>query len=52
MIKVFTDDAWDNYCYWERGDKKTLKRIHELQRNAVAQSYARTSKKWKPYAVI
>ncbi len=30
MIKSFTDDAWDDYCYWESQDKKTLKRIHVL----------------------
>lgn len=30
MIKAFTDDAWDDYCFWEMQDKKTLKRIHLL----------------------
>lgn len=30
MIKYFTDEAWDDYCYWESQDKKTLRRIHLL----------------------
>lgn len=39
MIKAFTDDAWDDYCYWERGDKKTLKRIHELLKDIDRNGY-------------
>lgn len=30
MIKKFTDDAWDDYTYWQGQDKKTLKRINLL----------------------
>ena len=30
MNKVFTDIAWDEYLYWQREDKKILKRINEL----------------------
>ena len=30
MIKAWTDDAWEDYVYWETQDKKTLKRIHKL----------------------
>lgn len=30
MIKAWTDDAWEDYIYWETQDKKTLKRIHKL----------------------
>ncbi len=25
-----TDEAWDNYLYWQTQDKKTLKRINKL----------------------
>ena len=39
MIKAFTDDAWDDYCYWERGGKKTLKRIHELLKDIDRNGY-------------
>ncbi len=27
MIKSWSDDAWDDFCYWQSQDKKTLKRI-------------------------
>ncbi|MBW8191444.1 Txe/YoeB family addiction module toxin [Neiella marina] len=26
----WTDDAWDDYVYWQTQDKKTLKRINKL----------------------
>ncbi|WP_163921782.1 Txe/YoeB family addiction module toxin [Photobacterium sp. Alg240-V54] len=26
----WTDDAWDDYLYWQTQDKKTLKRINKL----------------------
>ena len=27
---MFTERAWDEYCYWQTQDKKTLKRINTL----------------------
>ena len=30
MKKIFSDDAWDDYLYWQAQDKKTLKRINAL----------------------
>ena len=27
---MFTERAWDEYCYWQTQDKKTLKRINAL----------------------
>lgn len=37
MIKVWDDDAWADYLYWQTQDKKTLKRInkliHDIDRN-------------------
>ena len=30
MEKVWTDEAWDDYLYWQTQDKKTLKRINAL----------------------
>lgn len=30
MNKVWTDEAWDDYLYWQKQDKKTLKRINLL----------------------
>ena len=30
MNKLFTDNGWEDYTYWEAEDKKTLKRINKL----------------------
>lgn len=30
MTKVWDQDAWDDYIYWQTQDKKTLKRINQL----------------------
>lgn len=27
MIKAWSDKAWEEFCYWQTQDKKTLKRI-------------------------
>ena len=39
MNKLWTDDGWEDYLYWQSQDKKTLKRINELikdiERNGV-----------------
>lgn len=28
--KIWSDDAWSDYLYWQAQDKKTLKRINQL----------------------
>lgn len=30
---MFEDRAWDDYVYWEKQDRKTLKRINDLIRD-------------------
>ena len=30
MILSFSDDAWEDYLYWQRQDKKILKKINRL----------------------
>ena len=30
MIKVFAEQAWEDYLYWQQQDKKILKRINLL----------------------
>ncbi len=30
MIKIWSDDAWQDYLYWQTQDKKTLRRINML----------------------
>lgn len=27
---MFSNRAWEEYCYWQKQDKKTLKRINQL----------------------
>jgi toxin YoeB len=39
MIKVWDDEAWEDYVWWQTEDKKTLKKINSLikdiERNGV-----------------
>ncbi len=30
MIKIFSEQAWEDYLYWQSQDKKVLKRINVL----------------------
>ena len=30
MNIVFTDESWEDYIYWQKNDKKILKRINQL----------------------
>ncbi|NHB91593.1 Txe/YoeB family addiction module toxin [Photorhabdus cinerea] len=30
MNKLFTDESWQGYLYWQQNDKKLVKRINEL----------------------
>ncbi|MEE0681421.1 MAG: Txe/YoeB family addiction module toxin [Candidatus Gastranaerophilaceae bacterium] len=30
MNKLWHDEAWEDYLYWQTQDKKTLKRINQL----------------------
>ena len=30
MNKTWSDDAWDDYLYWQEQDRKTLRRINIL----------------------
>lgn len=33
MKLLWEDSAWEDYCYWQTQDKKTLKRINMLIRD-------------------
>ena len=35
MILAWTQDAWEDYLYWQAQDKKTLKRINALIKDAL-----------------
>lgn len=30
MRKAWTDDGWKDYVYWQKEDKRTLKKINQL----------------------
>jgi len=40
----FTNSAWEEYCYWQMQDKKTLKRINLLLADIQRNSFERTRK--------
>lgn len=40
MNKItFTPQAWEEYCYWQIQDKKTLKRINQLLQDISRNSF-------------
>ena len=39
MIKSWSDDAWKEYEYWTKQDKKTLKRILQLLKDIDRNRY-------------
>jgi len=40
MNKLWSDNAWEDYLYWQIQDKKTLKRINELLRDIERNPFA------------
>jgi len=30
MKKIFSDKAWEDYLYWQKTDKRMLKKVNEL----------------------
>lgn len=36
----FTDESWNDYIYWQTQDKKTLKRINDLIKDAKRDPFA------------
>ena len=39
MIKSWTDEAWDDFEYWTKHDKKTMKRILQLLKDIDRNGY-------------
>lgn len=39
MNKVWHEDAWEDYLYWQTQDKKTLKRINQLIKDIDRNGY-------------
>lgn len=41
MNKItFTPQAWEEYCYWQIQDKKTLKKINQLLQDICRNNFA------------
>lgn len=39
MRKIWSDEAWEDYLYWQTQDKKTLKRINKLLQDIERNGY-------------
>lgn len=39
MPKVWHDQAWEDYIYWQNQDKKTLKKINNLLKDIARNGY-------------
>ena len=39
MKLIFSDHAWEDYLYWQKADKKMVKRINELIRDIDRNKY-------------
>ena len=44
MRKVWQDEAWEDYLYWQTQDKKTLKKINRLLTDIDRNGYQCTGK--------
>ena len=39
MRKLWGDEAWDDYLYWQTQDKRTLKRINTIIKDIMRSPY-------------
>ena len=39
MNLIWQDSAWEDYCYWQSQDKKTLKRINSIIKDICRNPY-------------
>lgn len=44
MKKLWDDNAWEEYLYWQTKDKKTLKKINQLLKDIDRNGYNCTEK--------
>lgn len=44
MKKIWQDEAWEEYLYWQVQDKKTLKKINKLLKDIDRNGYNCTGK--------
>ena len=45
MKLVFSEQAWEDYLYWQKTDKKLVKRINDLIKEITRTPHSGT---WKP----
>ena len=48
-IKAWDDFAWEDYLYWQKQDKKTLKRINQLLQDIDRNGYTGIGKPAMPH---
>ena len=44
MKLVFADEAWDDYLYWQKQDKRMVERINKLIREAQREPFTSLGK--------
>ena len=44
MKLVFADEAWDDYLYWQKHDRKMVERINKLIREVQREPFAGVGK--------
>ncbi|GLR25091.1 Txe/YoeB family addiction module toxin [Limnobacter litoralis] len=44
MKLLFSENAWDDYLYWQKTDKKTLERINKLIEQTKREPFAGVGK--------
>jgi toxin YoeB len=40
MKYIFVDESWEDYLYWQKTDKKILKKINELLKDIARNPYS------------
>ncbi len=48
MNKRFSDDAWNDYLYWQKNDKKNINRINKLLKSIDREGYSKGIGKPEP----
>lgn len=51
MKKVWFEEAWEDYTYWQTQDKKTIKRINALLKDAERDPFSGIGKPVLPWAL-
>lgn len=52
MIKIWDDDAWEDYIYWQTQDKKVLKRINILIKDIDRNGHEGIGKPEEQFALL